>query len=148
MVNGDRMRELQSQLQSAFFDYELSMFEQTWNLSNNVIHDVPVRSFYLTVEPGYGNLAILTSDFLVDIEGDDENPPGNLSVQRLSAISGVEFYWGPVEDIPESEEAKLVVLAYVAGSEVVDLHWIAYTDDDRHHLMDFGKALIDSIKES
>ena len=45
-------------------------------------------------------------------------------------------------------EAKLVVLAYVAGRDVVDLHWIAYTDDDRHHLMDFGKTLIDSIKGS
>lgn len=148
MVNSDRRRELQDQLKGAFQVYELPTFKQTWELSGNVIHDLPIRSFYLTVESGYGNVAIITSDFLVDIEGDDEEPPGNLSVQRLSAISGVEFYWGPVEDIPESEEAKLVVLAYVAGSEVVDLHWIAYDDEDRQHLFDFGKTLIDSIKGS
>ena len=128
MVNNDRRRELQSQLQSALQDYELPIFKQNWDLSSNVIHDLPIRSFYLTVESGYGNVAILTSDFLIDIEGDDEEPPGNLSVQRLSAISGVEFHWGQVEGISESEEAKLVVLVYVAGSEVVDRHWIAYDD--------------------
>ena len=90
----------------------------------------------------------MTDGLLVDVEGDDEGEdgPGNVSVRALGAVTGVEFFGGPVEDIPESAEALLVMMmAYVEGGEAVDLHWIAYTDEERARLLEFGKAVVEAV---
>ncbi len=144
----DLSRQLQSQVRDAIQSYEPYTFERLWALSSNVISRFPIRSFYLSVDDGYGNVAILTDELLIDIEGEDEDPPGTFSIQRMSAISGIEFFEGPVEDLPDTEEANLVILAFVAGSEVVDRYWVAYTDDERDDLLHFGKTLVESITQS
>ena len=151
MADRDFSEQLNGVVESILQRQELEEFQAYWELAREVLVGVAVRRFYVSAGPEDANVAIITDTLLVDIEGDEEGseegeePSGNLSVYRLDAISGVEFVEGPVEDVPDSEGAQLVLLAYVAGSEIVELHWTAHTDEEREYLVLFGKTLVDSI---
>lgn len=147
MAGRDYTEQLNSVVESILEEYGLDTFKDYWNLSRAVIGNLQVRRFYVQAEPGYGNVAILTDDLLIDIEGENDEPPGSLSLHRISSISGVEFFDGPVADIPDTEEAQLVILAYAAGSEIVDLHWVAETEEEMSYLLLFGKALVEAITQ-
>ena len=150
MVPGDQFQQLQTVVETILGRYDLEKFNHSWDLCQEVLAGSVVRRFYVTAEPGYANVAILTDQLLVDVEGDDENestPPG-VTARHLSAISGIDIVEGPVEHVPDAEDAELVVSAYVAGSEVVDLHWIANTADEKAYLLMFGQSLIKAMAES
>ena len=149
MAERDFSEQLNTVVDAILQEHELPTFTDSWELSLKVLGSLPVRRFYASADEGYANVGILTDTLVLDIEGDDESEDSvaGVSVRRLAAISGVELIEAPVEDVPDSEDAQLVLLAYVAGSEVVDLHWIAYTDEEEDYLSLFGEALVQAIAQ-
>ena len=147
MTSSDRREQLDSAVEAVLERHKPARFADSWEMASATLGQLPVRGFYINADQGYANVAIMTDGLLVDVEGDDEGEdgPGNVSVRALGAVTGVEFFGGPVEDIPESAEALLVMMAYVEGGEAVDLHWIAYTDEERARLLEFGKAVVEAV---
>ena len=150
MTAGNYSDQVETVVANIVRQYDPEGFSDSWELCQKVLDGSAVRRFYVTAELGYANIAIMTDKLLLDIEGDDEDrttSPG-LTVRRLNAISGIDIFEGPVQNVPDTEDAQLVVLAYVAGSEVVDMHWIAYTDEEKDYLLNFGQSLIRAIAKA
>lgn len=145
MTSQNLRQQLNDIVDSILEDGENETFASYWELARQMLGNEPVRRFYAVAELTHANVAIITETLLVDISGDDEDEDGNLSIQRLNALSSVELIQGPVEDVSGSEEALLVLLSYVAGSEVVDLHWMAFSEEEEKHLLLFAKELVESI---
>lgn len=142
--------ELENLVAEALDEYKTEAFESAWRLGKDIAGDIPILGFYFAAEEGYGNAAMISQDLLVDIEGEDETkdeePTSHFDVQRLSSISGIEFHRTPVEDVAGSEDAKLTLLLYVAGSEVVERWWVAHTAAEERQLLGFGKILFQMIQ--
>ena len=147
MTTPDQRKQLNAVVESILERREPTRFGESWEMAAETLGRLPVRGFYVSADQGYANVAIMADGLLVDVEGDDEGDDGrgSVSVRRLGAVTGVDLFGGPVEGIPESEEAQLVLMVYVEGGETVDLHWVAYTDEERGRLLQFGGAVIDAI---
>lgn len=146
MVERDLTEQLNSKVQEMLDEYDLEVFEEYWDLSREVLGDISVRKFYVQFNEGYGNVAVLSDELVVDIEGaDDAEEGGLLNVKPLKALSSVEFRQGPVDTLPHSEDTQLVMLLYEAGTDDWDMHWTAENDDERRHLVNFGRAVIEAI---
>ena len=94
-------------------------------MSQFVLGNTPIRRFYVRTDDGYANVALLTNDLIVDIEGEDDDSEGSLTLNPIRVIDSVRFHEGSVETIPESSEALLVLFVSVFGSTDVGPYWIA-----------------------
>ena len=72
MVGHEYTEQLNSVVERNLEEYALDTLEDYWDLSREIIDELPVRGFYVHAEPGYGNVAILTDDLIVDIQGQED----------------------------------------------------------------------------
>ena len=126
------------------------MFARYWELYERSAAIADLRSFFVRVETrstsgGYCNAAIIGDGLLVDVEGDDGNNSGSLSVQSLDDLGRVLIHVGPLRGFPLSQGARLVVLALPKGQEQAGSHWVAKTPDDEERLLEFATELIGAI---
>ena len=142
VANKDVSEQLNNKVDSILKEYSLDVLSDYWDLGKRVLAGHSISRFYVQAEEGYGNIAILTDDVVADIVGDDQDDQGHIAVHRISAFSGIDFYQEEVPTVPESGEAELVVVTNIAGSDVLGPYWIATTEEEAKHLLEFGRSLV------
>ena len=89
------------------------MFAQYWELYEETADTSKIEWFYLNVEPqqplkgGYCNVAIIGGGLLIDVEGDDTNHSGSLSLGPLESFSSVAMQKGALPGLSHSQDASL-----------------------------------------
>ena len=141
----DFSEQLHGVVEAVLEEYDLDAFEDYWDLGRRILANLKVRRFYVQAEPGYANIAILTDGLVVDVEGDDNDDTGWVSVRRLSDLSGLTFYQREIPTLADSVGAQLVVTAESPGSDDIGMYWTAKTDQEEESLTLFGEALIQAI---
>ena len=148
MPGSDYTKQMETVVKRIIEENELEAFEEYWELSRELIAELPVRAFYLAADDGYGNLAIVTDRSIIDIEADDDDDDlGYISVTTVESIAKVHFRAGPVQTIPNSEDAQLTIILSITGATGSGPYWIAETDAELKHLTRFGAALMTVINE-
>ncbi|MCH7626330.1 MAG: hypothetical protein IIC83_10435 [Chloroflexi bacterium] len=147
MAGQDYSEQLKSVVADILLEDDLDTFEEYWQLSQFVLGNTPIRRFYVRTDDGYANVALLTNDLIVDIEGEDDDSEGSLTLNPIRVIDSVRFHEGSVETIPESSEALLVLFVSVFGSTDVGPYWIAYSEEESRYLTLFGKAVVEAIAD-
>ena len=54
---------------------------------------------------------------------------------------------GGISTIEDTFNAKLVVWIELLGSERIGRYWVAETDDEYKHLVNFGRALVEATTD-
>ena len=124
--------------------HSLDTFRRYWALYERAVAVQNVQAFYLKIEPeqGYCNFAVVGDGKVVDVEGDDSNGSGGISIRNLSAISGVAFYLGSLTGFPRTQGASLVAVAKLVGETASGPYWAAWTEDEERQLVGFARVLI------
>ena len=148
VASKDVSEQLNKNVDSILEEYDLEVLSGYWDLAKRVLPGHTTRRFYVQAQEGYGNIAILTDDVVADVIGDDREDEGHVAVHRISAFSGIDFYKEQVPTVPGSDEAELVIVANAAGSDTLGLHWMANTDEEAKHLLEFGRSLMTSLAGS
>ncbi|MDE2860005.1 MAG: hypothetical protein OYI31_06285 [Chloroflexota bacterium] len=153
----ERSSQLTRLVERIIEEKQLEKFQEYWELYEETCPVNSVAAFYLRTEAradylgrksgDYCNVAIIGDKLLVDIEADDSDDSGNLIVQPLRSFSDISIHIGPLRNLESSRDASLVVLANRAGDEEVGLHWVAKTEEDEDHLLEFAKVLIRVVSE-
>ena len=148
MASRDHSEQLKSVVAEILVEDDLDTFREYWQLSQLILGNTPIRRFYVRTDEGYANIAILTDDLIIDIEGEeDDDSEGSLTFNPIRVIDSVSFHEGSVETIPKSSEALLVLFVSVFGSTDVGPYWIAYSEEEYRYLTLFGKAVVEAIAD-
>ena len=148
MASRDHSEQLKSVVAEILVEDDLDTFREYWQLSQLILGNTPIRRFYVRTDEGYANIAILTDDLIIDIEGEeDDDSEGSLTFNPIRVIDSVSFHEGSVETIPKSSEALLVLFVSVFGSTDVGPYWIAYSEEESRYLTLFGKAVVEAIAD-
>ena len=148
MSGQDLTEQLHKAVDSIVVEHDLEVLEEYWELAKHTLTGHPVRRFYARGEEDYANVAILTDGVVADIEGDDTEDEGFLTVYRISSLSRVGFYKEQVPTVPDSDDAELVVTVHITGISDLELYWIAKTEPEAEHLLEFGRALVAQLGDS
>ena len=165
MVVRDNTRHMVSFVEGMINEYDAGDFHDYWKLSRIVIDEMPVLKFYIfTGQTGSGfstspsrlNVAILTNKAVVDVFGGIRrgnqfsygNESGGFAITPLKSIQSVMFHNGPLQTLQESSRAKLLLIARILGDASIGRYWVADTDDQYDHLVQFGKALMKAAVEA
>ncbi len=148
MTKTDYRKQLENVMETVLDEYDLDELESYWDLGNTILGEAPVRRFYVHVEEGYGNVAVLTDTLVLDMEGETDGAEGGLVAHRVRGLGEVSFYEHPIPTIAGSAGAQLVVVASAIGSDEIGSHWIANTDEEYDYLVSFGQALVEAIANS
>ena len=148
MSEQDLTEQLHRVVDSISSEHDLEVLEEYWELARHALKGRPIRRFYVQAEKGYANVAILTDGVVADIEGDDREDEGSFAVYRINSLSRVGFYREQVPTVPDSGEAELVMTVHVTGISDLELYWIAKTEPEAEHLLDFGGALVAQLGDN
>ena len=155
-------RDLSAQLnrivEKAIEEQELAKLGEYWELYEATTHVSEVQAFFIRIEAqnsalvlsrgGYCNVAIIADGLLIDIEADDSDNSGSLTVQSLESVSDISIHKGSLQNLSSTRGASLVVLANRIGEEDIGLHWAAKTAEEEEHLLQFAEALVQSISKA
>ena len=148
LARQDFTEQLHKVVASIVVEHDLDVLEKHWGLARQALSGHPVRRFYVRAEEGYANVAILTDGVVADIEGDDTEEEGHFTVYKITSLSRVGFYKEQVPTVPDSEEAELVMTVHITGISDLELYWIAKTEQEAEHLLEFGRTLVDLLVDS
>ena len=70
------------------------------------------------------------------------------TVYKINSLSRVGFYKEQVPTVPDSEEAELVMTVHITGISDIELYWIAKTEQEAEHLLEFGRTLVALLVDS
>ena len=156
MSNGDKSAQLARKVERLVDEYGLPTFEEYWGLYESTADLSNVQTFYIQTEARnhfggssahYCNVAIIGDGLIVDIEGNDDTRSGRLSLERLDSITSVSIHAGALPGLSSSQGASLLVLADRAHESGVGLHWIAKTEEEEDHLLNFAQSLVQAISK-
>ena len=155
MSNGDRSDQLAQKVDRVIDENDIPTFEEYWELYEHAADTLNVQAFYLRIDSQslfggpsrYCNVAILGDGLIVDIEGNDDGRSGRLSLERLDSITSVSIHAGSLPGLSSSQGASLVVLAHRSDESGVGLHWVAKTEEEEKHLLDFAQSLVRAISK-
>ncbi len=158
MSTRNRSAQLTKLVEDAIEELHLEEFEAYWEMYESTCQVTTVEAFYLRTEVRVGdfgrklgdycNVAIVGDGLLVDVEGDDNDNSGNLIAQPLKSFSEVSIHRGPLTNLESSRDSSLVVLANRVGEEDVGLHWVAKTEEEEEHLLEFARLLIQVVSKT
>lgn len=126
----------------------LNTFRRYWDLCNQAKRLEDVGAFYCfaTNEPKYGNVAIIADGKVIDVEGDDSDGSGAVSIRDLSSIAAVHLRLGPIDGYRYSQDASLVVATRLVGESNAGPYWVAVTPQDEVQLLQFASTLIEHTR--
>ena len=110
-----------------------------------LIGDEPVVASFSSYDDGYGNLAVLTPSYVVDVEGDDDDSDGCLAVYLLGTIESVALYEGSVESIPGTSDTSLTLIVNHIY-EPSGPWWITEDDEEKVRLQSFASSLLAAVR--
>ncbi len=148
----DRSTQLTRIVQRAIEEHQFTKFARFWELYERTTDIQRIDAFYIRTEVlisnggGYCNVAIIGDGLLIDIEGDDNNSTGNLTFQTLKSVGEVEIHTSPLQGLHSSQGASLVVLTNSVEGDI-GVHWVAKTEDDEEHLLQFAQTLVQAISK-
>ena len=165
MVGRNYSKTLVEYVDDVLEEYDAGVFHDYWKLSRHVINELPIRKFYAHLgqsNPGafgridYLNVTFVSDNLVADIEGTIRrsneiyvsNDQGGFVVTPLRSIEAIEFHNGRISTIRESSDAKLILIASILGDSTMGKYWIANTDDEYDHLVQFGKALMEATTKA
>ena len=150
MTSRDHSEQLDRIIEQEIEGNGLHAFGRYWDLYKRTANISIIRRFFVRTEPrllggGYCNVAIIGDDILVDIEGDDNDNSGALSLHLLKSISGVVVHSGSLPGVASSQGASLVVLAEREGVTELGFHWVAKTTEEEERLLGFTEFLVQVV---
>ena len=148
MAGQDFSEKLHKMVDSILSEHDLEVLEEYWELAKQALSGHPVRRFYVHTDDRYFNVAVLTDSIVADIEGDDREDEGSFAVYRVNSLSRVGFYREQVPTVPDSGEAELVLTVHITGISDLELYWMAKTEPEAEHLLNFGGALVAQLGNS
>ncbi len=156
MSSRDRSEQLTRIVQQSIEEHRFAKFARFWELYESTTDIQRIEAFYIRTEVqdswlipnggGYCNVAIIGDGLLIDIEGDDNNGTGNLTFQTLKSVGAVEIHTSPLQGLHSSQGASLVVLTNSDEGDI-GVHWVAKTEDDEEHLLQFAQTLVRAISK-
>lgn len=140
-------QQLNARIEEMVSEYSLPLLKRQWQIAELILGDEGVRAFYAIGEAGYGNVAILTDNLVVDVESREAANFGNVNFESLAGVAGVSIAGGMAEHsaVPFSTGAKLGVTARGQGL-LTGLYWFAKTEQQVEELKQFSRLLLDAIK--
>ena len=111
----------------------------------SLLGDEPVVAQFHTLDEGYGNIAVLTPHYVIDIEGDDDDGDGGLAFCLLRSIEDVGVFEGVVKSIPGTSESSVAVIVN-PSYEPSGPWWIAESDEEKESLRSFTSRLLQSVR--
>ena len=153
MSNGNKSAQLARIVERLIDENDLSTFSEYWEFYEHTADLTNVQAFYIQTESQalfggpirYSNVAILGDGLIVDVEGNDATRSGSLSLDKSDSITSVSIHAGTLPGLSSSQGASLVVLAHRADESGVGLHWVAKTEEEVDHLLNFAQALVQAI---
>jgi hypothetical protein len=109
------------------------------------MEDVEAFYYFATTEPKYGNVAVITDGKVIDIEGDDSDGSGSLTIRDLSSIAAVHLRTAPMEGYQRSAGASLLLSTRLVGESNTGPYWVAVTTQQEERLIQFASALTDFV---
>lgn len=142
-----KSQSLHASVSEMLGQYGLSTFSRYWKLCNQAERMKDVEAFYCfaTAEPKYGNVAIITNGKVIDVEGDDSDGSGSVTIRDLSSIAAVHLRTAPIEGYKRAESASLAVSTRLVGESNAGPYWVAVTAQEEERLIQFTSALTDFI---
>ncbi len=122
-------------------------FKRALEFASHFTTDSVVRAFYLREDQGYANLAYVTNDVLIDIEG-REGEPGLVAANYCPVIDlgGLAAFQGSPEFVPQDADAKLIVAMLAPSGMQPGVQWIAKTEQEVTLLLAFVEELTNLIR--
>ncbi len=111
----------------------------------SLLGDEPVIAKFCTFDNGYGNVAVLTPHYVIDIEGDDGDDGDGLAFCLLRSIDDVGVFEGIVKSIPGTSESSVAVIVN-PSYEPSGPWWIAESDEEKESLQSFTSRLLQSVQ--
>lgn len=151
MSGSDNSAHLTRIVEKAIKEHGLNMFAEYWELYKDTAHISSVQRFFVTIDSqqrlsgGYCNVAVMGDGLLVDIEGDDSRSSGSLTVESLASVTRVSIHAESLPGLQISQGASLVLIADSIGQSDIGFHWVAKTEDEEEHLIQFAKSLVSDI---
>ncbi len=155
MNTRNRSAQLARIVEQAIEEHDLEKFADYWELYENTADIQSIKEFFVRIERrpysssrrAYCNVAIIGDGLLIDIEGDDNDNTGYLTFNSLESISGIEIHLEPLRGLDSSREASLIVIANRVGEEDIGLNWVAKTEEEEEHLLQFARVLVKEISK-
>lgn len=124
---------------------EFSSFRKYWKLYKQTTPLTEIAGFFFRSEPheGYFNLALLGEGRVIDVEGDDKENRGNLSVIGADSVEQVIFRIEPLPNLRNGQGASLTMLLKLVGRDITGPYWAAMTPEEEERLHEFAQRLIE-----
>lgn len=145
MTFKDKTDQLHSRVSEILSGQDREVFESYWNVGQKLLEGSPVRGFFISGDDSYANLSVLTDAWMFDITGDENEDEGSLNATQLRAVGQIEFHEDPIPDIPESNEAELLLLVFQLGAPNEYRYWLADDEDEAEELLSYGRAIVEAI---
>lgn len=141
------LRSLSEEIRRHCRDQSLDELPRYWDMARRLLGDALIKSAFVKLQEDYGNVAVLTEDFLVDIEGDDEQETGFVTFYHVGQFDTWSLLWGPLDELDESDKNTLVLtMSSASEGEVIGPYWTASDEDLHKRLIEFATAVRESIK--
>lgn len=146
MATKQTIHDLDKRLSVSNLDRGIETFASYWKVAVEVVGEETVHSYFETYEKGYGNVAILTDGFIIDVEGDDEDGTGVVGVFDLRRIDSVGLLQGPVDFIEDTNANSLTLVTNLTD-EPSGPWWTTDDEAEKATLRRFAKAALERLKE-
>ena len=147
MTNRDQAEQLDKTVAEVFALFSTNTFRRYWELYKQTADISEVQGFFIRTElqATYCNVAIIGDGRLVDVEGDDSDNSGGLSIRSLDSVCGVSVHSGPLKAFPRTQGASLVVLTKLVGETNPGAYWMAKTPEEEERLLGFVQFLVQTV---
>ena len=120
----------------------MGLYRQTAEISD-------IRALFIRKDEraGYYNIVILGDGRIVDIESPVRHVPGTIHIHPLSSVSEVFINQGSLPQLPDSQEASLVLMLALTGLDQSGPYWAANNPEEEAQLKRFARTLVQEISD-
>ncbi len=124
-------------------------FRQYWAMYEQTAEITGIQGLIVTSEEntGYFNVAIIGDGRIVDVEGNDSEGSGSLSIYPIKSVSEVTLHQGSIPSLSHSQGASLVLLLGLVGQDESGPYWTAKPPGDAEQLLKFARTLVNLVSE-
>ena len=133
MVRVDSLRE----------QYPSESFERNWSIYKASLDIQNIEGFLIKTVPStkYIDVAVLGEGLIIDVDGCEDGSVGGVSATSLVMLRSIHFFSKPLESLPLTEDATLVVTTRLIGATSGGPYWVAANQEEEKDLLLFAGIL-------
>lgn len=123
--------------------YPSESFERNWSIYQASLDIQNIEGFFIGAVPStkYVNLVVLGEGLIIDVEGCEDASVNGVSVSRLAMLRSIHFFSKPLESLPRTKDATLVVTTRLIGATSGGPYWVAANQEEEKDLLLFAGIL-------